>query len=91
MTIYVVTYDLKKPGQNYKDLYDALDEMGAHRALESFWLVNVANTAKELHDYLKERVDGNDRIWVSELTKKRHYSNAKAGTNDWLKGNPPGR
>lgn len=90
MTTFVVTYDLIKR-KDYQSLWDALGSLGAHRALESFWLVNVDNTAKELHDHLKQYVDGDDRLWVSELTKKHWFSNAKAGTNEWLKNNPPAR
>ena len=90
MTTFVVTYDLIKR-KDYPKLWEALGNLGAHRALESFWLVNVNNTAKELHDHLKQFIDGDDRLWVSELTKKHHFSNAKGGTNDWLKKNPPAR
>ena len=90
MTTYVFTYDLIKR-KDYPKLWDELKRLGAHRALESFWLLNVENTTKVLHDHLKSFVDNDDRIWVSELTKKHNFVNAKAGTNDWLKNNPPAR
>ena len=90
MATFVLTYDLVKR-KDYQTLWDELERLGAHRALDSFWLVDLNNTAKEVHDHFKGFVDDDDRIWVSELTKKHWYSNAKGGTNQWLKKNPPGR
>ena len=84
MTVYIVSYTLKQPGQDYQSLYDALEALNAHREQESFWLVNVSDTAKVLHNHLKGVMDENDRLWVSELTTKNFYSGAKQGTNDWL-------
>jgi hypothetical protein len=90
MTTFTVTYDLVK-ARNYQPLWDRLTELGAHRTCESYWLLSVDNSAKEVHDHLKQYIDSDDRLWVSELTKNHHFSNAKAGTNDWLKSNPPAR
>lgn len=91
MTTFMVSYDLKKPGKDYPKLWEELERLKAHRTLESFWLVSASNTAKEVHDHLKGFVDQNDSMWVLELTKSHHFSNARAGTNDWLKTNPPAR
>lgn len=90
MTTFVLTYDLIKK-KDYQTLWDELARLGAHRALKSFWLINLNNTAKEVHDHFKGFVDSDDRLWVSELTTKHHFSNAKSGTNAWLKANPPAR
>ena len=83
MTTFVITYDLIKL-KDYPKLWEELERLSAHRALKSFWLVNVPNTAKELHDHLKTYIDADDRLWVSELTKLHWFSNVKAGTNEWL-------
>lgn len=90
MTTYTVSYDLIKR-KDYETLWAELGRLGAHRTQASYWLVAVNNSAKELHDHLKTFVDADDRIWVSELTKNHHFSNALAGTNDWLKRNTPSR
>lgn len=90
MTTFTVTYDLIKR-KDYKTLIDELERLHAHRALASFWLINLNNTAKEVHDHFKGFVDSDDKIWVSELTKVHWFGNANAGTNDWLKKNPPSR
>lgn len=90
MTTFTVSYDLIKR-KDYQTLWDELARLGAHRTQASYWLVNVSNSAKELHDHLKSFADGDDRIWVSELTKNHWYANALAGTNDWIAKNPPSR
>ncbi|WJD61546.1 CRISPR-associated endonuclease Cas2 [Pseudomonas kurunegalensis] len=90
MTTYTVTYDLIK-SKDYQTLLDELKRLGGHRTQESFWLIAVNNTAKELHDHLKNFIDGDDRIWVSELTRNHYYSNALGGTNAWLEKNRPSR
>ena len=90
MTTFVVTYDLIKR-KDYPKLWEELERLDGHRALESFWLLNLENTAREIVEHLQQFVDADDRIWVSELTKKYAFTNAKKGTNEWLKNNPPAR
>ncbi len=90
MTTYTVSYDLIKR-KDYPTLWNELARLGAHRTQASYWLVNVNNTAKELHDHLKSFVDADDMIWVSEFTRNHHYANANKGTNDWIRNNPPSR
>jgi hypothetical protein len=90
MTTFVLTYDLIKR-KDYPTLWAELGRLGAHRALESFWLINVSNSAKELLDHFKRFVDSDDRLWISELTKMHTFSNARTGTNAWLAKNPPAR
>jgi CRISPR-associated endonuclease Cas2 len=92
MAIYLLTYDLNKEASSaaYKPVWDELKRLGAHRVLESVWLVNVTNTAKELHDHFKALLDNNDSLFVTSVRKSEYwYSNAKAGTNEWLSKNPP--
>jgi CRISPR-associated endonuclease Cas2 len=91
MTKFTVSYDLIKR-KDYQTLWDELKRLGAHRSQASYWLVSVNQSGAEtLHNHLKKFVDADDSIWVSELTKNHYYSNAKAGTNDWIKNNPPAR
>ncbi len=93
MAVYVLTYDLNNETSSsaYKPLIDELKKFGAHRILESVWLVSNSASAKDLHDHFKDKMDGDDALFVSKVTKPHyHYSGAKSGTNDWIKSNPPG-
>ena len=86
MAAYLVAYDLmkEKGSFDYEPLWAALRKLNGHRTQFSLWLVDTSLTPRGLHDHLKTVVDGNDRLWVSKLTRDHYYSNAIAGTNDWL-------
>jgi hypothetical protein len=49
------------------------------------------STAKGLHDHLRNFMDGDDKLWVSELTRNHYYAQANSGTNAWIAQNPPAR
>jgi hypothetical protein len=67
MTVFIVTYDLKKPGQSYEPLWKRLAAWKAVRALESTWFISTTSSAVELRDDLKRYVDENDRLFVGAL------------------------
>lgn len=90
MTSFTLSYDLIK-NKDYKLLIDELKRLGAHRSQESFWLMAYNGTAKGLHDHLRNFMDGDDKLWVSELTRNHHYTQANSGTNAWIAQNPPAR
>jgi CRISPR-associated endonuclease Cas2 len=64
MSKFYVAYDLDKPGQNYQNLWDELDSLGAQRVQDSVWVLKSDNTESEIRDTLKQHIDQNDRILV---------------------------
>lgn len=71
--IYAINYDLKKPGQDYEKLYDAIKSCGDWwHYLGSTWLVDTALDAKGIWARLAPHVDKNDIVLVIGLT--RDYS-----------------
>lgn len=68
MTTYLITYDLRSPGQNYGALHDLLGrEWRGQRLTESLWLCDLAGPAETIRDLIVNLVDANDRIAVLEL------------------------
>ncbi|MCK4822773.1 hypothetical protein KA005_43820 [bacterium] len=70
MKVFLVSYDLKKPGRNYTELYEALKK--AHtwwHYLDSCWLLKTSLSARQLFDSLKPHIDGNDFLLIIEVTK----------------------
>ncbi len=61
---FLITYDLRKPGQDYQPLWDALGGLGAVRLLESVWYVSGNYTSLQLRDYLWKFMDANDLLLV---------------------------
>lgn len=83
MALFCVSYDLIE-GKNYKTLWDELDRLGGHKALESFYLISLNNTASQVREHLKAFVDDDDMLMVIEFDKKPTFIKAKAGTNKWI-------
>lgn len=68
--VYLITYDLRKPGQNYDDLYTAIKSVGEWiHPLESTWLVNSQLDAKQIHEFICQYIDRNDNVLVIRVTR----------------------
>ena len=87
MTCYVVTYDLKKPGQNYEPLYTAIKSYGTWAHInESTWAVVTEQKAPEIRDFLKKFIDANDSLFVLRSGVEAAWMNPLC-KNEWLKDN----
>lgn len=86
MALYVVSYDLHKV-RDYGPLIQALQGAGAIRALESFWLIDIAQTAAGLRDALRALVDDDDSLVVLELKPGSGWATRlpRPGTVEWLR------
>ena len=68
--IYAINYDLKKPGQNYEALYQAIKGCGDWwHHLGSTWLVDTSLDANGIYNHLAPHVDKNDFILVIGVTR----------------------
>lgn len=61
----LISYDLRKPGRNYSDLYEAIKSLGdwAH-PLESVWIVDCGLDPTAVTARLRAQMDANDFILV---------------------------
>lgn len=63
--IVAISYDLKKPGQNYDSLYDAIRKLGVTwHGLESTWLVDTQLSTQQVAAMLRGHIDPNDYLLV---------------------------
>ena len=67
MSLYFVSYDLRKPGRNYEGLYIFLNTLKAKKIVESTYCLNSADTTVNLRDRFKEHIDSNDAVMVSQI------------------------
>ncbi len=68
MTVYCVSYDLNKTGQNYNALYEELkDSPSWWHHLDSTWLIYTSETEEELSARLLKHLDS-DLAPVSQDT-----------------------
>jgi len=67
MALNLITYDLNKPGQDYKSLIDYLEKLGARRVLLSTWVIRGDYDVAKLRDAIRVFMDGNDRLLVTVM------------------------
>ena len=85
---FLVTYDLKIPGQNYSDLYDAIKSEGDwQHPLESTWVVKTDNLvlANTIYEHLRPCIDENDSLFIVEITAQDRQGWLAKSFWEWLK------
>lgn len=74
VSLYLVTYVLNKPGQNYKSLYEQLETYtDKNHIMESVWLLSTTQTAQQIHDNISKGItfDNNDRLLITKITNPK--------------------
>lgn len=85
MTVYSVSYDLNKEGQNYKDLIAEIKSFNGYcKVMDSYWFVYSNGSASAVSARLKKHMDKNDSLLVMETsTNLQGWLNKNIW--DWLK------
>lgn len=84
MAIYIVTYDLNAPGQDYTPLIDEIKKYTHCKCLKSAFFIDTKEDAATIRDKLMKLIDKNDSLYVMEL-KKHWAANRTMTCTDWLK------
>jgi len=67
--IYAVNYDLKRPGQNYTKVHEAIKSCGAWwHYLDSTWLIDTSLSAEEVWKRVSPHADTNDNFLIIGVT-----------------------
>lgn len=68
--VLLISYDLRRPGQNYTQLYEAIKsyEWWWHH-LESTWIIQTDQQPGDVYSHLANYIDRNDHILVVQLTR----------------------
>ncbi len=83
----LITYDLRKAGQNYDGLIQKIKSFGTvAKVCESAWIVKTVMSTVQVRDALFPQIDSNDRLFVASLTGEAAWRNAICG-DQWLKEN----
>ena len=68
MTAFSINYDLKGPGRDYTELYDAIKASGKWwHYLDSTWIVVTNEDAQQIWTRLASTIDKNDYLLVIEV------------------------
>jgi len=69
MSIYIVSYDLNKVGQNYSCITEKLKAYPKHwHAQQSVWFIVSSGNASRIRDELQTCLDSNDSLFVGQLS-----------------------
>lgn len=85
--IYSISYDLRKPGRDYTDLYEAIKKLSGVwcRPVESTWYVNCQLNASAIVDRLKSVMDSSDGIIVTAAGAPGAWDGLPTNVSEWLK------
>lgn len=84
--IYAINYDLKRPGQNYAALHEAIKRCGDWwHVLDSTWLIDTTLSANGIRDRLAPYVDKSDFCLVIGVTRDYQGWLPQQGW-DWING-----
>lgn len=86
--IYLITYDLRVPGQNYSDLIDEIKTVGSDWAkpCESTWFVESNLTAETILDRLTA-IDATDKVVVISVSTPWSTYGLDKDVLDWMHTN----
>ncbi len=69
--VFLISYDLNKPGQNYDEVHQAIMDASDGRwchCLESTWLIRSKTLgAEEISERIMSKMDKTDRLLVIEV------------------------
>lgn len=84
MAVYLVTYDLHKPGNNYPAILEQIKASpGWAQLSESSYAISTNETATAAYARIHAQVDENDTLYVITL-RKPWMGRGPKKVNDWL-------
>ena len=88
MPAYIVAYDFHKTSQDDNIIVNTLKSYGTYWcARDSVWIVSTDQSASELRDNLKTRLDAYDRLIVARLDGETASAGYAPNIGMWLKAN----
>lgn len=86
MNVYLISYDLRKPEQNYTPLYNAIKAYGDwQHPMESLWTVCTDDDADAISNNLRRHLDDNDCLFVARLGQVDYQGWLPQSFWGWLK------
>ena len=77
LKLYLVSCELLYPDGDYASLREKLRTLGATQVLEAQWALRSTYTARQIRDTLRQFLDEQDRITVTEMGQERASRRAK--------------
>jgi hypothetical protein len=88
MAVFLVTYDLKKPGQSYDRLLEYIKTHSWARLSESSYAIRTNASTDDVYERVRTFVNANDTVYVINLTRP-YNGYGPNDVNTWLEENLP--
>lgn len=88
MKYYLISYDLKSPGHNYSELYDAIKRLGEWKhPMESTWVVLTEDntTAVMIRENLKKSLVAGDLVFVVNVSSAEYAGWLASSFWEWYR------
>ena len=86
--ILLITYDLKKPGQDYTSLHNTIKSADSWwHYLESTWLIKTNQDPSVWTDKIKRVIDPNDYLFIVDISGKSYNGWLPQKAWDWINQN----
>ena len=86
--VLLITYDLNKPGQDYKSLFEAIKALGAWwHHLDSTWIVVSSKTPAQAWTSLAPTLDQSDHCLIIDITGDTYNGWLPKQAWDWMRSN----
>lgn len=73
MNIFMISYDLNQPGQNYPKVRETIESFGVWcHYLESTYLIKTSSSIETVNQAIAKHLDSSDRIIVCKIDKPIH-------------------
>jgi len=85
VAVFLVGYDLDKPGQDYADLIAALKLYSNWwHCLDSTWIIVTNDSAEAVRNNLQRYIDQNDKILVAAIGAPGAWRGFDKECGNWL-------
>jgi len=86
MATHIIGYDLRRPGQDYTNLENAIKGFATWwHNLDSTWLVTTHWSAEQIRDDLMQHIDANDKLLVAKLSGEAAWYGFSPEGSQWIK------
>jgi hypothetical protein len=86
VSLYLLTLDLKRPFEQYRDLTQGIDECGqCWRAMEAIWFISSQWPAAQIVAHLNRLIRTDDLVFVSAVSEDASWSGFAPGASEWLR------
>lgn len=91
MAVYVVTWNINKARSNYAQAREAFIThlegtypCAADPGLETVRFIQSSSSADQIDSFLRQKLDSNDRLFVSKLNRGEHQGWLVQEVWDWI-------